>query len=158
MRVTEGSRALLFGCLSQTETLFLCWRQGDNLNSKNNTGRIRGWRCQSTTTILLQLVGKGKWMNNGKVRIYDLSKELNLDNKELLAICQLNISVKTIAAPSPKARQNGRAAAEKQAASLPSSRGIRCLKQGSLTSATGVRPKPSLPTNSKFWRFVNLKL
>jgi len=38
-------------------------------------------------TILLQLVGKRKeWMNNGKVRIYDLSKELNLDNKELLAI------------------------------------------------------------------------
>ncbi|BAZ16287.1 translation initiation factor IF-2 [Calothrix sp. NIES-4071] len=35
-------------------------------------------------------------MNNGKVRIYELSKELNLDNKELLAICdQLNISVKS---------------------------------------------------------------
>jgi translation initiation factor IF-2 len=35
-------------------------------------------------------------MNNGKVRIYELSKELNLDNKELLAICkQLNIEVKS---------------------------------------------------------------
>jgi translation initiation factor IF-2 len=35
-------------------------------------------------------------MNNGKVRIYELSKELNLDNKGLLAICdQLNISVKS---------------------------------------------------------------
>ena len=35
-------------------------------------------------------------MNNGKVRIYDLSKELNLDNKELLAICdQLDIAVKS---------------------------------------------------------------
>jgi translation initiation factor IF-2 len=35
-------------------------------------------------------------MNNGKVRIYELSKELNLDNKELLAICdQLNIAVKS---------------------------------------------------------------
>lgn len=35
-------------------------------------------------------------MNNIKVRIYDLSKELNLDNKELLAICeQLDISVKS---------------------------------------------------------------
>ncbi|MBF2065699.1 MAG: translation initiation factor IF-2 [Calothrix sp. C42_A2020_038] len=35
-------------------------------------------------------------MNNGKVRIYELSKELTLDNKELLAICdQLNISVKS---------------------------------------------------------------
>jgi translation initiation factor IF-2 len=35
-------------------------------------------------------------MNNGKVRIYELSKEVNLDNKELLAICeQLNIAVKS---------------------------------------------------------------
>ncbi len=35
-------------------------------------------------------------MNNGKVRIYELSKELNLDNKELLAICdQLDIAVKS---------------------------------------------------------------
>ena len=35
-------------------------------------------------------------MNNIKVRIYDLSKELDLDNKELLAICeQLDISVKS---------------------------------------------------------------
>jgi len=55
------------------------------------------------------VVGKEEeWMNNGKVRIYDLSKELNLDNKELLAICdQLNISVKAIAAPLLKARQSG---------------------------------------------------
>ncbi|GGA05478.1 translation initiation factor IF-2 [Okeania sp. KiyG1] len=35
-------------------------------------------------------------MNNGKVRIYELSKELNLDNKDILAVCeQLNISVKS---------------------------------------------------------------
>lgn len=35
-------------------------------------------------------------MNNGKVRIYALSKELKLDNKELLAICdQLNIVAKS---------------------------------------------------------------
>ncbi|MBD2496378.1 translation initiation factor IF-2 N-terminal domain-containing protein [Nostoc sp. FACHB-280] len=35
-------------------------------------------------------------MDNGKVKIYELSKELNLDNKELLAICdQLNIAVKS---------------------------------------------------------------
>jgi translation initiation factor IF-2 len=27
-------------------------------------------------------------MNNGKVRIYELSKELNLDNKEILAVCE----------------------------------------------------------------------
>ena len=35
-------------------------------------------------------------MNNGKVRIYELSKELNLDNKEIIEVCQrLNISVKS---------------------------------------------------------------
>jgi translation initiation factor IF-2 len=35
-------------------------------------------------------------MNNSKVRIYDLSKELNLENKDLLDICdQLNIAVKS---------------------------------------------------------------
>jgi len=33
---------------------------------------------------------------NGKVRIYDLSKELNLENKDILEICdQINISVKS---------------------------------------------------------------
>ena len=43
-------------------------------------------------------------MNNGKIRIYELSKELNLENKEIKDICeQLNIAVKshssTITAP-----------------------------------------------------------
>ncbi|RMH75464.1 MAG: translation initiation factor IF-2 [Cyanobacteria bacterium J007] len=35
-------------------------------------------------------------MNNGKVRIYELSRELNLENKDILAVCeQLNIAVKS---------------------------------------------------------------
>jgi len=35
-------------------------------------------------------------MNNSKVRIYDLSRELNLDNRDILAVCnQLNIAVKS---------------------------------------------------------------
>ncbi|MDX2215916.1 MAG: translation initiation factor IF-2 [Oculatellaceae cyanobacterium bins.114] len=35
-------------------------------------------------------------MNNGKVRIYELSKELNLDNRDILAVCdQLSINVKS---------------------------------------------------------------
>ncbi|WAL60014.1 translation initiation factor IF-2 [Thermocoleostomius sinensis] len=35
-------------------------------------------------------------MNTGKVRIYELSKELNLDNRDILAVCdKLNISVKS---------------------------------------------------------------
>ena len=55
-------------------------------------------------------------MNNGKVRIYDLSKELNLDNKELLAICeQLDISVKSHSSTiSEDEAKRIRTAAEKQ--------------------------------------------
>lgn len=35
-------------------------------------------------------------MNNGKIRIYELSRELNLDNKDILNICEgLNIAVKS---------------------------------------------------------------
>ena len=35
-------------------------------------------------------------MNSGKVRIYELSKELNLENRDILAVCeQLNISAKS---------------------------------------------------------------
>jgi translation initiation factor IF-2 len=36
------------------------------------------------------------WMNNGKVRIYELSKELGLENKDILAICnRLEIAAKS---------------------------------------------------------------
>ncbi len=57
-------------------------------------------------------------MNNGKVRIYDLSKELNLDNKELLAICdQLDIAVKSHSSTiSESEAEQIRTAAEKVAA------------------------------------------
>ena len=61
-------------------------------------------------------------MNNGKVRIYELSKELNLDNRDLLAICeQLNIAVKSHSSTitEDEAKQI-RATAEKYAASQPS--------------------------------------
>lgn len=38
----------------------------------------------------------GGFMNNGKVRIYELSRELNLENRDILAVCeQLNIPVKS---------------------------------------------------------------
>ena len=54
-------------------------------------------------------------MNNGKVRIYELSKELNLDNRDLLAVCdQLNISVKSHSSTITEAEAvQIRAAAEK---------------------------------------------
>ena len=57
-------------------------------------------------------------MSNGKVRIYELSKELNLDNKELLAICdQLNIAVKSHSSTITESdAKRIRAAAEKLAA------------------------------------------
>jgi len=36
------------------------------------------------------------WMNNGKVRIYELSKDLGLENKDILAICdRLDIAAKS---------------------------------------------------------------
>ncbi|MBE9224680.1 translation initiation factor IF-2 [Phormidium sp. LEGE 05292] len=43
-------------------------------------------------------------MNNGKVRIYELSRELNLENKDILAICdQLRIPVKSHSSTIPDA-------------------------------------------------------
>jgi translation initiation factor IF-2 len=60
-------------------------------------------------------------MNNGKVRIYELSKELNLDNRDILAICdQLAISVKSHSSTITEGEADQiRAAAEKYAASHP---------------------------------------
>jgi translation initiation factor IF-2 len=54
-------------------------------------------------------------MNNGKVRIYELSKELSLDNKDILEICeQLGIAVKTHSSTITEAQvEQIRAAAQK---------------------------------------------
>ncbi|MBW4619584.1 MAG: translation initiation factor IF-2 [Cyanosarcina radialis HA8281-LM2] len=56
-------------------------------------------------------------MNNNKVRIYELSKELNLENKDILGICdQLNIAVKSHSSTiSESEAERIRAAAEKSA-------------------------------------------
>lgn len=61
-------------------------------------------------------------MNNGKVRIYELSRELNLDNKDLLAVCeQLNISVKSHSSTiTDSEAELIRTAAEKYTANHPS--------------------------------------
>ncbi|MBW4486968.1 MAG: translation initiation factor IF-2 [Trichocoleus desertorum ATA4-8-CV12] len=58
-------------------------------------------------------------MNNSKVRIYELSKELNLDNRDILAVCeQLNISVKSHSSTiTEDEAERIRAAAEKYTAS-----------------------------------------
>jgi translation initiation factor IF-2 len=54
-------------------------------------------------------------MNNNKVRIYDLSKELNLENKDILAICEdLEIAVKSHSSTISESEASRiRAAAEK---------------------------------------------
>ncbi|XHX80054.1 MAG: translation initiation factor IF-2 [Stenomitos frigidus ULC029] len=61
-------------------------------------------------------------MNNGKVRIYELSRELNLDNKDLLAVCeQLSISVKSHSSTiTDSEAELIRTAAEKYTANRPS--------------------------------------
>ncbi|BAZ53120.1 translation initiation factor IF-2 [Nostoc sp. NIES-4103] len=87
-------------------------------------------------------------MNNGKVRIYELSKELNLDNKELLAICdQLNIAVKSHSSTiSESEAERIRTAAEKLAATnvMPKKeQGSSSQKPNS--PQTGSRNRPALP-------------
>ncbi len=87
-------------------------------------------------------------MNNGKVRIYDLSKELNLDNKELLAICdQLNIAVKSHSSTiSETEAERIRSAAEKQIASATPARGeMSNNSPKNSQQVMGARPKPSPP-------------
>ncbi len=56
-------------------------------------------------------------MNNGKVRIYELSRELNLENKDILNICEgLNIAVKSHSSTITESQaERIRAAAEKYA-------------------------------------------
>lgn len=77
-------------------------------------------------------------MNNGKVRIYELSKELNLDNRDLLAVCdQLNISVKSHSSTITEAEAARiRTAAEKYAHSA--------TKPNPSPSAPGSTPRPSI--------------
>ncbi len=88
-------------------------------------------------------------MNNGKVRIYDLSKELNLDNKELLAICdQLNIAVKSHSSTiTEDEAERIRTAAEKQAASVVASGKEIAATNPKANSQPNKasRPRPAVP-------------
>src|SRR5919202_1578665 len=92
-------------------------------------------------------------MNNDRVRIYDLSKEVNLENKELLAICnQLNIPAKSHSSTIEKTdAERIRAVAEKHTAVGASSR-----KKSASTSplangevAAKAQSKPILPSNQQ---------
>ncbi|MBW4442871.1 MAG: translation initiation factor IF-2 [Plectolyngbya sp. WJT66-NPBG17] len=85
-------------------------------------------------------------MNNGKVRIYELSKELNLDNRDILAICeQLNIAVKSHSSTITETEaEQIRAAAEKYAASQPSSAKSASARQ---TAPQSVESRKKTPLN-----------
>ncbi|MFM2062120.1 MAG: hypothetical protein RLZZ507_1790 [Cyanobacteriota bacterium] len=85
-------------------------------------------------------------MNNGKVRIYELSKELNLDNKELLAICdQLNIAVKSHSSTiSETEAEQIRTAAEKLAAtSVTAKKELDTNSHKQNSHQTGGRNRPA---------------
>ncbi len=85
-------------------------------------------------------------MNNGKVRIYDLSKDLNLENKDILVICdQLNIAVKSHSSTiSESEAERIRAAAEKYSPRPAVARRVNSTDQ------TERRPgAPSMPGNGR---------
>jgi translation initiation factor IF-2 len=90
------------------------------------------------------LIGE-EWMNNGKVRIYELSKELNLDNKELLAICdQLNISVKSHSSTITESEaERIRSEAEKRPPAASNNRKDSGTSQKNNLSSTGNHQPPT---------------
>ncbi len=79
-------------------------------------------------------------MNNSKVRIYDLSKELNLENKDILVVCdQLDIAVKSHSSTiSEEDAQRIRTAAKKHSGS---SNGQVSSPKAPLPTPPGKRPK-----------------
>ncbi len=86
-------------------------------------------------------------MNNGKVRIYELSKELNLENKDLLGICEeLNITVKSHSSSisEAEAEQITKVATEKFADRQNKATGQPQPEKGVVTAAPkGDAPKPT---------------
>ncbi len=70
-------------------------------------------------------------MNNGKVRIYELSKELDLDNRDILVICeQLNIAVKSHSSTISDAEAEG-------------------IRNAARTYVPAVSPSPNKPAPSR---------
>ncbi len=79
-------------------------------------------------------------MSNGKVRIYDLARELNRDNKDLLAICEkLSISVKSHSSTiSDEEAAQIREEAKSFTSAAPAKPPVR-------PTQAPTRPKPSVP-------------
>ena len=90
-------------------------------------------------------------MNNGKVRIYELSRELNLDNKDLLAVCeQLNISVKSHSSTiTDSEAELIRTAAEKYTANPSAPPKAAPPRNGVHAQTAEVKTKTSAPVQKK---------
>ncbi|MGI0485373.1 translation initiation factor IF-2 [Pantanalinema rosaneae CENA516] len=90
-------------------------------------------------------------MNSGKVRIYELSRELNLDNKDILAVCeQLNISVKSHSSTiTDSEAERIRSAAEKYAATHPTSVKPAAPRHGANHPTAESKPKIVPPVQKK---------
>ena len=90
-------------------------------------------------------------MNNAKVRIYELSRELNLDNRDLLAICeQLNISVKSHSSTiTEDEAERIRAAAAKYTASHPPSTKSNPTRPSANSQPAEIRKKTPLNIQKK---------
>jgi translation initiation factor IF-2 len=88
-------------------------------------------------------------MNNGKVRIYELSKELNLDNRDLLVICeQLAISVKSHSSTiSEGEAEQIRLAAEKYTANRPPAKSSPARPVVNSSNPSTVESKKQPPLN-----------
>jgi translation initiation factor IF-2 len=89
-------------------------------------------------------------MNSGKVRIYEISRELNLDNKDILAICeQLSISVKSHSSTiTDSEAERIRVAAQKYTATHSSS--VKPVTRPSTnSSATEPKQRVSVPVQKK---------
>ncbi len=90
-------------------------------------------------------------MNNGKVRIYELSKELNLENKDLLGICEdLNIGVKSHSSSisEAEAEQIVTAANEKFPDRQDKPRQIATEKGEAAPAIKIEPPKPAVPNSA----------
>ncbi len=80
-------------------------------------------------------------MNSGKVRIYELSRELDLDNKDILAICdRLNIAVKSHSSTIAESEADQIRSAAQQSRSNGGPK--RPTKQRPNIVKNGNRPKP----------------
>ncbi len=105
--------------------------------------------CQHLGILDLEnFVGKGKrCMNNAQVRIYELSKELNLENKELIAICkQLNIVVKSYSSKiSESEAERIRLAAEKLASTNGTPKNELCITSRQPKSPEIISQNPLAP-------------